>query len=61
MEFIKEAFLDKDHSLAHLIDGAIAGFASALMIQPLQVIKTAMMITPPSPPSVVDSSPSVKP
>lgn len=30
----------------HLVDGAIAGFVSAFMIQPLQVIKTAMQIKP---------------
>ena len=33
-----------------MIDGALAGFASALLIQPLQVIKTAMMINPLSKP-----------
>ena len=46
MEQIKQAFRQKDHAFAHLIDGAVAGFSAALLIQPLQVIKTAMMINP---------------
>ena len=42
----KDMFLDPNHKFAHFIDGSISGFFACLLIQPLQIIKTAMMVKP---------------
>ena len=38
--------IQKDNPVSHLIDGAFSGFISGLFLQPFQVIKTAMQISP---------------
>lgn len=38
--------IDPNHKIAHFIDGSVSGFFASLLIQPFQVIKTAMMVRP---------------
>ena len=44
--YFKNMFFDPKHKFAHFIDGSISGFFASLLIQPLQIIKTAMMVKP---------------
>ena len=43
---IRAMFFDPNHKFAHFIDGSFSGFFASLLIQPFQVIKTAMMVKP---------------
>ena len=49
-------FIDPNHKIAHFIDGSVSGFFASLLIQPLQVIKTAMMVRPVSQNKIQDKN-----
>lgn len=45
-KFEKDPMQVKGNTLTRFVDGAISGFISGAALQPLQVIKTSMQISP---------------
>lgn len=46
MQEEKEKVIIKGNTLTRFVDGAISGFISGAVLQPLQVIKTSMQVSP---------------